>query len=389
METREVEELLEELESRIERLRALYEQYFMGIEKTEPQVLRKEVERRIWELRREQIRNTGLRFKFQMLVQRYNSFQQYWGRTTREIENGTYRRDVIRTAKRFGEKMALTIAGRRRAEKYGRLAENQLAARARKPSQAPPDGNGAPVLPERTASPAPPGDPAPPARLLPGSPPLRKVPEARPSEPDPEAARRKVAALAAQMKTERGLPAPPATRDGPLDLDLDLESRRPPPAKPERPGPRRPSSGRMKAMQIPPAPGVPDDPTMRGARRRSSATMRAVKAPDAARTPEPAPAPPPGPAPAPAATRPNAPAPAARPRTDDAGLPDQRIRQIYAKYVETRRAGNESTAGVTFEKLAESLRAQAEKLRATHPSRKVDYEVVVKDGKTLLKPILR
>ena len=58
MEIAEIERELEELESRIERLRALYEQYFMGIEKLEPQIPRKDVERRIWILRREQIRNT-------------------------------------------------------------------------------------------------------------------------------------------------------------------------------------------------------------------------------------------------------------------------------------------------------------------------------------------
>src|SRR6188768_695292 len=123
METKEVETELEELETRVERLRALYEQYFMGIEKLEPQIPRKDVDRRIWVMRREQIRNTGLRFKFQMLVQRYNTFQQYWGRVAREIENGTYRRDVMRAAARFGEKDALTILGRRRQEKYMRLAE--------------------------------------------------------------------------------------------------------------------------------------------------------------------------------------------------------------------------------------------------------------------------
>src|SRR5829696_6048895 len=104
MDSAEIERELEELESRVDRLRALYEQYFMGLEKLEPQIPRKDVERRIWVLRREQIRNTGLRFKFQMLIQRYNTFQQYWGRVTREIENGTYRRDVLRAANRFGGK---------------------------------------------------------------------------------------------------------------------------------------------------------------------------------------------------------------------------------------------------------------------------------------------
>src|SRR5262249_39573508 len=109
MEAAEIDRELEELETRMERLRALYEQYFMGIEKLEPQIPRKDVERRIQILRREQIRNTALRFRFQMLIQRYNTMQQYWMRITREIENGTYRRDVMRAAQRFGDREALTI----------------------------------------------------------------------------------------------------------------------------------------------------------------------------------------------------------------------------------------------------------------------------------------
>src|SRR5580698_10299004 len=125
METTEDERTLEDLETRIERLRALYEQYFMGIEKIEPQIPRKEVDRRIYVLRREQIRNTAMRFKFQMLIQRYNTLQQYWHRITREIENGTYRRDVMRAAARFGEKEALTVLGKKRQKMYARLAEAQ------------------------------------------------------------------------------------------------------------------------------------------------------------------------------------------------------------------------------------------------------------------------
>ena len=61
MEAEEIEGLIDELEQRVERLRALYDQYFMGIEKIEPGVLRKDVDRRVWVLRREQIRNTGMR----------------------------------------------------------------------------------------------------------------------------------------------------------------------------------------------------------------------------------------------------------------------------------------------------------------------------------------
>src|SRR5262249_40571859 len=126
-----IERELEELEARVERLRALYEQYFIGIEKIEPLISRKDVDRRIWVLRREHIRNTGLRFKFQMLVQRYNTFQQYWQRIGREIENGTYRRDIIRAAQRIGEREALTIVGRKRAEQFTRLMDAQSKRRRR------------------------------------------------------------------------------------------------------------------------------------------------------------------------------------------------------------------------------------------------------------------
>src|SRR6185295_3768169 len=134
MEASAIERELEDLETRIERLRALYEQYFMGIEKLEPQIPRKEVDRRIHLLRKEQIRNTALRFKFQMLIQRYNTLQQYWARITREIENGTYRRDVMRAAARFGEKEALTITGKKRQMQYAVLAEAQSLARSKRRS---------------------------------------------------------------------------------------------------------------------------------------------------------------------------------------------------------------------------------------------------------------
>ena len=40
MEGIEIDKALEDLETRIERLRALYEQYFMGFEKIEPQTPR-------------------------------------------------------------------------------------------------------------------------------------------------------------------------------------------------------------------------------------------------------------------------------------------------------------------------------------------------------------
>ncbi len=69
--------------------------------------------------------------------------------------------------------------------------------------------------------------------------------------------------------------------------------------------------------------------------------------------------------------------------------PDDGVERIYREYVSARQRNNESTQGVTLDRLSSSLRAQAAKLAAQHPGRRVDYEVVTKDGKTMIKPILR
>jgi hypothetical protein len=97
----EIQRELEELETRLERLRIKYDQYFTGIEKMLPLVQRKDVDRRFALLNRVQMRNTGLRFRLQTLVQRFTMYQTYWQRIIRQIEEGTFRRDVVR-AQRMG-----------------------------------------------------------------------------------------------------------------------------------------------------------------------------------------------------------------------------------------------------------------------------------------------
>ncbi|WP_437906797.1 MXAN_5187 C-terminal domain-containing protein [Sorangium sp. So ce327] len=496
MESGEVERELEELETRIERLRALYEQYFMGIERLEPLIPRKDVERRIWVMRREQIRNTGLRFKFQMLIQRYNTFQQYWGRISREIENGTYRRDVIRAAKRVGAKEALTIVGRKRAERYGELAEQQEAARepvhraddsgdheeidvddeavtlappplpaasllgkrslaALAAEEAAPRAAAAPLTALEASSAAPASSPVRPALAPPAMPqaaavvkpaplgglprglgltrPQQKPAESKPAEAKPaEAApagaksparpavdkaqpaagansRQRLAELAAEMRAQRTKTGDASkAAAGPPDVLTDVASEPPPaPKRPPPPSPVKPSPGAPAEAPAVAAAAAAGEAKGTGARRQErvhserppSARRRRSTAPPAAETGAASGArhtAPRTPSRPPEAARAGVdaavrarPAPPQRSAARDDELPEQRLRQIYAKYVETKRAARESTAGVTYERLAESLRAQAAKLRATNPAKSVDYDVVVKDGKTLLKPILK
>src|SRR6187397_1292068 len=157
----ELDIALEELETRLERLRALYEQYFLGFEKIEPSVARKDVDRRIYVLRREKIRNTGKRFKLQTIIQRYNTFQQYWQRICREIENGTYKRHLLKAQKNNGQ--LLTIAARKR---LGRAARTSQAPEPAAASQPPAAAASAP--PPVAAAPAP-ATPAPAAATPPAA----------------------------------------------------------------------------------------------------------------------------------------------------------------------------------------------------------------------------
>ncbi len=100
MEPDEFDAELAELETRLERLRSLYEQYFLGIERIEPSVARKDVDRRFWQIRRVKVRNTARRFKLQTLLQRYTTLQQHWGKICRQIEAGTYVRHLAKARRR-------------------------------------------------------------------------------------------------------------------------------------------------------------------------------------------------------------------------------------------------------------------------------------------------
>jgi hypothetical protein len=69
-------------------------------------------------------------------------------------------------------------------------------------------------------------------------------------------------------------------------------------------------------------------------------------------------------------------------------LPEERVRAIYSQYVEAKRRQNESTAAITYDAVAKSLRDSSVRLREKH-GRRVDFEVAVKDGKAILKPVLK
>jgi hypothetical protein len=321
---------VEELDTRLERLRVLMDMYFQGIEKIPPNIVQKDVERRIWVLRREKIRNTGTRFRFQQIVQRYNTFGSYWQRIMREIENGTYKRDVLRAKKRFGPD-------------------------ALKP-QPPPQPNEAPPpsvdlleddLSEDDLAGF--GDLAPfpvaPARPAPPGPPPKHQPAAAPPPAAPA--------------------APVVAKPAPVF--------KPPP-------PRQPPSPAVPEILAKKVENDDDLDDMLDAALGPAAHSPKKEAPKpVAVAPQPAPA-----RPQPVAAKPT---PALKPQPTGAHGED--FRRVYAQYVEARRKNGESTAGITYETLAKSLAQTKEKLRDRTAGKKIDFEVAVKDGKTILKPVVR
>ena len=85
---------LEDMERKLDRLRSLYESFFMGTERIPPNVPRRELNRLVIEMQQAPIGNAMLRFRFQSLLQRWVMLTTYWNRTMREIEAGTYARDL-------------------------------------------------------------------------------------------------------------------------------------------------------------------------------------------------------------------------------------------------------------------------------------------------------
>jgi hypothetical protein len=103
--TREgIEARLGEMEKKMDRLRSMYESYFMGMERIPPNTPRRDMNRMMLEMQQVVIGNSSLRFRFQSLSQKWVLQITYWNRTMREIEAGTFRRDMARTQRHLAER---------------------------------------------------------------------------------------------------------------------------------------------------------------------------------------------------------------------------------------------------------------------------------------------
>jgi hypothetical protein len=284
-------ELVGEFERKLDRLKMLYEQYFMGIEKREPTVPLKEVVRIMRELDAQQIRNTGVRYRFRNLVQKFNTYKTYWHRTLRAIENGTYTRDVARLSRSLARK-GITMPQLGRAASPAEV-EKAMATAAR---------------------------------------------EARSVKDDTD----KVAAYNEDEKT----PVTPLTRS---------------------------KSGVLKpevALRPVHDPAVDEDeetnPGLRGSAPKASDRIGQDTGPRLAS---------------------RAARPAATPRPEPAAgsLPEAEMQSLYRRFVKAKQMCGEDTSNIKYESLVKSVNQQLPKIQAQHQGRDVEFQVVIREGRAILR----
>ncbi len=65
------------------------------------------------------------------------------------------------------------------------------------------------------------------------------------------------------------------------------------------------------------------------------------------------------------------------------------MRQIYESYIDAKRRNNERTDKIDYELVAKSLKKMVPKLDRKHKGKRIDFKVVVKDGKVGIKPVVK
>jgi hypothetical protein len=234
----EVDKECSAIETELAELKAVYEQYFLGVERRPPTQKHENLKRRIYALKASFVQQTALKFRVGSVYQKFVTYERLWVRTLKEMEDGTYRRDVFKAR-------------------------------------------------------------------------LRQHKEEKAEE------KKKAAAAAAAGKA-----AAPATDDFDVDEDTSPEAL-PPPPKPAAANGTRPSGSFA----------------------------------------------------------------AARPVLDANALSDDKVRAIFNAYVSAKKRCNEDVSKLSFDAVAQNLRKQVPTLLKEHKAKAIEFKIVIKDGKAILKAV--
>jgi hypothetical protein len=322
MDVAEFERTLEECEVRLDRLRALYEQYFQGLERLEPLIPKKELHRRVQLLRGNVPRNTRLRFRFQQLVSRYTTYQSYWMRVARQIEEGTYRRDIMKARRKREEaRQARNAAGAKKSAADGISIEVDLDSMDLEAEVAAASAEAEAAV----------------DNMFEKDDVLAAIDNLGPRSKAPPGGKPSLSPFAARPLTPL-LTSPPRAK-------ADKSQFTDPPSKTfAKPLPKAAPST-AKQQRLPAA----------GASRRPAVVKRRPSSPPGAKV--------------------------------VGGPDDEGMKRVYNRYVEARKRNNERVDNVRFESVKKSIEKQLPKLRQKHKGKKIDFEVVIRNGKVGLKPV--
>ncbi|MBI5544330.1 MAG: hypothetical protein HY901_10600 [Deltaproteobacteria bacterium] len=324
-----------QLDEELAALRARFDQYFLGLDRKNPEKDLQDYRRRLLQLKGAFLRNTSLKFRVQSLWQKFSSYERLWLKSLREIEEGTYFRDLAklrRRSQRQGERPEAKTkeeAGKQDAPErkdFFELDDDLEVDFIDEPLEVPP----APVasaaspwaaLTSQKAGPgplSPSGKPAP-RQPTPPPPPLHAVAPPQPSvaKPLPRQASSPAASPAGGAQPIRRQPSIP-----PL-----------------------PPSGAVGGQQPLSRPKPPLQPAAQTSR------------------------------------------PAAALASSGEGLSSDKVQRIYDAFITAKKRCRESTDGLTLEAVEHSLRKQVPQLMREHNAKSVDFKVVIKDGKAVLKAV--
>jgi hypothetical protein len=272
-----------ELEADLAELRAAYELYFQGVDRLPPLKRHDAYKRAYAKLKSTQIRQTAAKFRIETIGQKLLTYERLWDRTIKEIENGSYKRDLAKLKR-----------------KEYRPPQKQATA-------------------------------------------------------DPD------------FHIDEDLDVSDLDEGAP-DLSSALAAAAAPSPKPQ---PAVPSVAKPQAVPVAavPAPApVPVAPPAAVAAK--PAAPKLVAAP---------------PQPVAAVNKSVAPRPPAA--TPDAGLSDTKIKAIYDAYVMAKKRCGEDTRAVTLDSVSSSLKKQVPVLMKAHNAKSVEFKVVIKDGKAVLRAL--
>ena len=333
---------LSELEGDLAELRAAYDQYFQGNERLPPLKRHDAFKKQFLKLKGSSVRQTAVKFRLESIGQKLLTYERLWERTLKEIENGTYKRDLARLKRHqqpglkkrdadfdVDEDLDLSDldSGDDDLSSVIAAAEKAVEAVAARPvSPSIPA-----VKPVTGVAPA----------LAPVVPPVTPSGGMKPAAPQ-------VAGLKPITNPFAQAAAPAA--------------------------PPKITSGAFPAV-------TPAGPP------RITGAFPAITPAKPATGVQPGLAPKTASGPLPAAPRPAASAAPRAPSAGDGGLSEQKIKAIYDAYVMAKKRTGEDTRSLTLDSVASSLKKQVPELMKQHNAKSVEFKVVIKDGKAILRAL--